>query len=581
MQIIADDLSGSGGSVSADGSTYYFARARGDAWGIGAMDLRDRSVRWIRQPERQFFHSGVRISPDGRHLAVVRSGLGGYRVAIVGAQTGEIVREIEADESTAVTPDWVDAESILFSASSGGRMQVHVATIRGTGTTVVSRAPYLAFAPQAHGNAIRFLNRQGWDWSLDEIPRPLDPVADDRVPLPAPHVASLASDLPATHATVVRDKPYSGFERLFIPTMHSPWLAVRSRSGTVVGVGASGGDVLGWNRWALNLGFNIPGRLLSGEAQYVNGKLGPVSLIAAGGHYATREQRTVDGKPEDILDTTTGRPIDQRETALMLGLSRTFFEGTTVATGFRFDSLVRTLDNHGADLDDRRFGGYFASLAYAAAERTPYTGIRRGVAASLTGTMFPQAWESFPVGDGRASLAVTHQLGLRRLIGGLAVAGRYLAGAPSGYSLLQIGGSSPVAPQFRDATGGPPLGNDISGLLPPGLRFVEALAGFEDRAIYDRGAALGEVSIRYPLIADWGSMSTFYVLPSFLFRQLDLVAFADGARLADAGRVAAAAGGRAVARVALWLLPISLQAQLARRLTDDEKLAFYFSLLLE
>jgi len=97
--------------------------------------------------------------------------------------------------------------------------------------------------------------------------------------------------------------------------------------------------------------------------------------------------------------------------------------------------------------------------------------------------------------------------------------------------------------------------------------------------MYDTGTALGEVSVRYPIIADCGSLSTFYVFPSFLLRQVDLVAFADAARLADAERFVSAAGGRILVRTALWVAPLTFQFQLARRLTDDEALAFQFSLL--
>jgi hypothetical protein len=170
---------------------------------------------------------------------------------------------------------------------------------------------------------------------------------------------------------------------------------------------------------------------------------------------------------------------------------------------------------------------------------------------------------------------------LRRLIGELSLRGRFLAGAPADVALLQIGGGSPVAPELRESTNAPPRGDDISGLLPPGLRFLEPLAGFEDLALYDTGAALGELSVRYPIIADWGSLSTFYVLPSFMLRQVDLVAFADAARLVQAERFAAAAGGRILVRTAFWVLPFTLQFQLARRLTDDEDIAFNFALLVE
>lgn len=595
VEIVADDLSGSGGSVSPDGTTYYFARAHGDAWGIAALDLRDKSVRWVRAPETQYFHTSVRVSPDGSRLAVVRGNTAGYWIAVVDARSGALVRELPMHENTSLAPDWVDDQRLLFTAASGGRMQIHVAEL-GSGTIVpISRAPYLAFAPQAYGGTIRFLNREGWAWSLDEIPLPpatppnsevgpagtvASAAIDGRPPVPPSRATTSASELPLEPAKFGEDEPYSGFERLFYPTLRSPWIASRG-AGTILGVGLSGGDVLGWHRWGLRLGVNLGSRLPSGEVSYVNGQLAPVEIGAAAGHYAVRERIRVDDEVYDRIDPATRQPIDRHETLVLADVRRTYFQSTTVATGLRFDSLVRTLEDHAAPLDDRRFGGYFASLAYGAGEGTPYTGARRALAGSVSGTMFPALWEDFGLGDGRATLHVTHHLGLRRLIGELSLRGRYLAGAPTEAALLQIGGDNPVSPELRDSTNAPPPGDDIAGLLPPELRFLEPLAGFEDHAFYDTGAALGEVSIRYPIIADWGSLSTFYFLPSFMLRQVDVVAFADAARLVQADRLAAAAGGRLLVRTAFWVAPLTFQFQLARRLTDDEALAYKFSLLVE
>lgn len=595
VEIIVDDLSGSGGSIAPDGTTYYFAKAYGDAWGIAALDLRTKAVRWVRSPETHHYHTGIRISPDGTRIAVVRSNLTGYWIAVVDARTGELVRELPTPENTSLTPDWVDDRRVLFAAASGGRMQVHIADLESGAVHTVSRAPYLALSPQAHDGTIRFLNRDGWAWSLDEIPLPAaaelanagqasspatGSVVDQRAPIPPSRAATLPSGLPEAPTKVLGDERYSGLDRLFYPTLRGPWYVVANES-TIFGAGVAGGDVLGWHRWSLNLGFNVPSRLVSGEVTYINGQLAPVEITASAAHYASRERVTIDGQEQDRTDPVSGKAIDQRETVVLASVGRTYFQSTTVTSGLRFDGLLRSLDDHSSNLDDRRFGGYFASLEYAAAESTPYTGARRALAGSVTGSMFPALWEDFALGDGRATLAFAHHLGLRRLIGTLSLRGRYLAGAPEDARLLQIGGESPVSPELREATNAPAPRNDIGGLLPPGLRFLEPLAGFEDHPFYDTGAALGEVSLRYPIIADWGSLSSFYIFPSFLLRQVDLVAFADAARLVEAERYAAAAGGRILARTAFWFLPLTFQFQLARRLTDDEDVAFHFTVMLQ
>src|SRR5262249_47683595 len=52
-------------------------------------------------------------------------------------------------------------------------------------------APYLAFQPNAaDGRTLRFLNRDGWQWTLDEVPLPARPAA------PAPAAPSVTAPAP-------------------------------------------------------------------------------------------------------------------------------------------------------------------------------------------------------------------------------------------------------------------------------------------------------------------------------------------------------------------------------------------------
>lgn len=126
---------------------------------------------------------------------------------------------------------------------------------------------------------------------------------------------------------------------------------------------------------------------------------------------------------------------------------------------------------------------------------------------------------------------------------------------------------------YNNAHVAPPLGMEPISVVPT--------YSTTDHAFYDTGAALGEVSIRYPIIADWGSLSTFHVLPSFMLRQVDVVAFADAAHLVQADRFAAAAGGRLLVRIAFWVAPLTFQFQLARRLTTTRRSPKKFFLLVE
>ena len=107
--------------------------------------------------------------------------------------------------------------------------------------------------------------------------------------------------------------------------------------------------------------------------------------------------------------------------------------------------------------------------------------------------------------------------------------------------------------------------------LPPGATFVEPLRGFEDYPFTVDRVAIGSARYRLPIIIDYGWASTLWVLPALFVRQVNFELFAD---TANDGRTAAhsAAGGSLSLSVLFWVVPITVQYQLARRLTDDQAL---------
>jgi hypothetical protein len=105
------------------------------------------------------------------------------------------------------------------------------------------------------------------------------------------------------------------------------------------------------------------------------------------------------------------------------------------------------------------------------------------------------------------------------------------------------------------------------------------LRGFEDLARYGSHVVSGEVAYRFPFIIDQGTASSLSFMPSSFLREVALEPFGAGATLLDDSDPAWVAGGSLDVGVAFWLIPLDLRFQLARRFSDDESWAFYFTIL--
>jgi hypothetical protein len=68
------------------------------------------------------------------------------------------------------------------------------------------------------------------------------------------------------------------------------------------------------------------------------------------------------------------------------------------------------------------------------------------------------------------------------------------------------------------------------------------------------------------------------VLPAFFLRQLDVELFGAGARDPHAGLNHLALGGALTLQTGIWLLPVYLQYQVARRTTDDRAVTHLLTL---
>jgi hypothetical protein len=597
LDIVAEDLGGPGGGLTPDGTRYLFARAQGDAYGIAAWDLAKGSFSWVRRPEPGvYFHAPV-ASPDGRRLLAIRSDVRGTRLALLDAETGAMMAAPPAPFGPALEASWIDDERIVYVAEAQGRMQVFVGNLAGGTWQRVSKAPYLAFNPQSDGRVVRFLNREGWTWTLDEVFLPEVPAtpvgaeAGGNAKGPwvgmvtagsSPKLVLRETDSPEPSTAyrrrlnveppperVVSDEPYSQLDGLLNPQVRGPWFVARDSYSVVTGVGALGGDRLGYHRWALGVGVDLSEPQPSAQFDYRNSLLAPLFINVSVGRYVSRERVDQEGPDGHVPD------IVAKEMLAAIALQRSWYD-SVIVWGWRLNDVVREFDNE-ESAERRRFVGAFLGAGYGAAERTPYSGVRRRLSFGSSSTYFPKGLSTvdFHVVDvgGNAGFVIPLPLSRRHTLR-IDGRGRTLRGAPEALGLLQVGGGGGVLAGFPDVTG-----DRAAGVLPPSLRFFEPLRGFEDLARYGSHVVSGEVAYRFPFIIDQGTASSLSFMPSSFLREVALEPFGAGATLLDDSDPAWVAGGSLDVGVAFWLIPLDLRFQLARRFSDDESWAFYFTIL--
>ena len=146
---------------------------------------------------------------------------------------------------------------------------------------------------------------------------------------------------------------------------------------------------------------------------------------------------------------------------------------------------------------------------------------------------------------------------------------RDLAGAPAGERILRVGGYL-LAPLARWSDQPERSVRDYP-FLPPGAAFAEPLRGFEDHPLAVDRIGIGSARYRLPFIIDYGWASTLGVLPALFVSEIDLRSVRRSPPpTARTGGNHTAAGGSLSLQLAFWVVPITLQYQLARRFTDDQ-----------
>lgn len=544
---VARDL-GSGGAVSPDGATYYALASDGDRWSLLAYELATGARRTVWSAAPGQYALRVAPSPDGAHLAVSVWDGARFAIWILDAATGARTRTFAPIGAGPIyDPAFTTDGRLLFLEAVDGRFQV--AVVDGDGRRVVTDAPYGALEPRAVGDRVRFLARDGWRYSLDEIGLP--PGAPAARTDPAPDLALAAPAASEAPVEVLSDRPYSRLDGLFVPRLRIPTV-LASTGSTAVGVALAGGDRLGYLRWGGAIYVDTETGEVSGQATVIEASLAPWLVVAEAHDVRFREA-------EELADgTTVKHPRHQRGGALSVGRT---WRGTTSL------SLSALADDDRVDEVGEPTVGAQVAIGYRAADGSPLGGVTRALTAGLDLTALRRVQST----DAPHARVVGAQLGLvttapgtRRHRLGLGLRGRYADG-----TLLTLGGVDPAGRLWSR----PEPVDDPAATVPAAVAPVERVRGFEAFAVAVDRAVIGELDWRYPLILDRG-ITHLGFLPASFFRQLDLELF--GTWVTDLDASAVAGGGALTARLVFLRAPLALRYQLAgTRLVRDGELGVW------
>ena len=595
LEIVASDLYGGGGSISPDGSTYAFARADGDRHHLALFDVASGTTRVLSAMPAGGFVSIPRYAPDGRRIVATVFDGRAFSIRVFDAQGGQVLAQITDGRSAVHDAAWADATHVVYLRADDREagFQVYLADLASGQSRQVTHAPYLAFEPQVAGGTLRFLNRDGWRWTLDEQPVSLAPIpalppppAPASVPAPAPTPAPpplpgatpwwpvWPAPLDTRPVEVLSDGPYSQQDHLLSLQTHGISAATAGRNGVFAGVLLGGSDRLQFHRWVMELLLQLAsdkggyGTALA----YANEQFAPFTI---NGQLMALDYHDTWPTPGPLMSPAPRLPgpfvLAKSLFEAKLAVSRSFY-GAPAQVG-----MSAVDDDQPGDptlpVRRREVAGPFVSATYAGIESTPYSGLRRALILAPSLYMFPGAWNSAhaTLTDARLGTEVVVPLPLsRRHTLKIDLVGRDLAGLPAGERWLQVGGGITALSVSRHPDQPVPPEVTIDAL--PGVQFLEPLRGYEDYPIATDRIFVAQAAYRYPLIIDRGTASSLWVLPSSFLRQIDFELFGSAATDAHGGPAHAAGGTALTLELAVWHIPLNLTYQLARRVEDDRAL---------
>lgn len=205
LREVARDL-GPGGTIDATGAHYYYLAVDGDRWSLAVYDVATGARRTLLDAAPGTYVLSAQLSPDGATLAASAWNGAAFTIWLLDPRTGALRRELR-EAGPLYDPAFLDDGRLIALATVDGRFQLQVRTATGDAPRVISDLPYAALAPRGAGAAVRFLNREGWSWTLDEVPLPAAEVPDAAPAGAQPGVEPGAAPAPQSETTPVAAAP--------------------------------------------------------------------------------------------------------------------------------------------------------------------------------------------------------------------------------------------------------------------------------------------------------------------------------------------------------------------------------------
>jgi len=497
------DAGDQGGALHPDGDRYLWVEFEPGTTRLVEFHLHTQKKQTLFEEGPGISFAAPAYSPDGKQVAFARWEGKGWDIRL--CQIGGACTQLTEDAAFNYAPKWIDNDNLLFVRKDEKTAQVFRFHLPSQKRLRLTQVPFLAMDPGPSRSHISFLNREGWDWSVDRIELHLEELDEETPSSPSVSTSSafnalrILSDEHDEALKIESNKPYSGWEDLWLPRARIPFVdfyfPAQSGDGKIgfsLGLSLFGNDRLNFHNWSMDFRFASPAKTYNASLAYINRQLAPWTLFARLQH---------DNYP--YLQYWAGQLSGQRA----------FF---TTPLQFSFLALNRKyLGVH------QRYLGPSISVDYAAGAATAMGGTQTLFQIGAAGNFFFK-----DIGSTRDVVSLSGYMSvaiplpfLTRHSFVLNTRGHSLLNAPKG--TLQLGGIAlnPLFLQSEESQHAP-----SPGVFLPRF-FGEAVRGFEDFSIRANHAGIANARYRYSFVIDRGSISTFKIFPSFFWRQVDVEVF--------------------------------------------------------